>query len=464
MKKFPTFLSVLKIPLDFLLIVFALISAYELRFITDLGLGKPLDYEIVPPASSVFQKSLIAASAFIIISAIRRSYNIRQNLKLGREIKESIINWTLWIMAIMAYYFLTRNLPYSRLAIFYSWGIAATFIILGRIILKLIQDIFHHFGIGKTHLLFIGDNAITKELSKHLSKNPNYKIIGTANTGEEFFQTVEKYDVEEIIQTKEHLTDVNDEEVLEYCELNHVSYRFVPDLLEVRRTNINIETLCGIPIIAVKPTPLEGWGKVIKRLTDILAATFGLILLSPIFLLTAIAIKIDSRGPVFFTKLDDGSPAYRIGQKGKKFLCYKFRSMHPNTHNQRYKELAHKNTRTGPLVKIKEDPRVTRVGKFIRKYSIDELPQLYNVLIGNMSLVGPRPHLPEEVANYQKHHHFILTIKPGLSGLAQISGRSDLTFEEEVKLDRYYIENWSIFLDIKIIFKTVLVVLKGHKE
>jgi lipopolysaccharide/colanic/teichoic acid biosynthesis glycosyltransferase len=140
--------------------------------------------------------------------------------------------------------------------------------------------------------------------------------------------------------------------------------------------------------------------------------------------------------------------------------------MHPNTDSLRYtEEFLNKNLRSdGPLVKIKDDPRVTKVGRFIRKYSIDELPQLWNVLIGNMSLVGPRPHLPEEVAHYKGSHKFVLTIKPGMTGLPQISGRSDLDFENEVKLDRYYIENWSLWLDTKLIFKTVGILLKGYKE
>jgi lipopolysaccharide/colanic/teichoic acid biosynthesis glycosyltransferase len=136
--------------------------------------------------------------------------------------------------------------------------------------------------------------------------------------------------------------------------------------------------------------------------------------------------------------------------------------MHPNTHNLRYTELADKNIRKGsPMVKIQNDPRVTRVGRFIRKWSIDELPQLWNVLKGDMSLVGPRPHLPEEVAKYEHHHKFVLALKPGITGLAQIAGRSDLDFEKEIQLDTYYIENWSLWLDIKIILKTFKVVITG---
>ena len=198
---------------------------------------------------------------------------------------------------------------------------------------------------------------------------------------------------------------------------------------------------------------------------DLSGALIGLIILSPVFFITSIAIKLDSKGPIFFTKLDNGSPVKRVGQREKLFKFYKFRSMHPNTDKLRYGKLATKNLRKdGPLIKITNDPRITRVGKFIRRYSIDELPQLWNVLMGNMSLVGPRPHLPEEVVNYKKHHHFVFNIKPGITGISQISGRSDLSFEEETKLDRFYIENWSIWKDVKIIFKTLGIIFKPYKE
>ncbi len=465
MKKFSTFFSIIKIPFDFLLTVAAFMSAYQIRLATEISFAKPIDFSNLPTEQEYFYYSLIAAAALTFIFAARRSYSIHHRLNLSQETKELLFNWIIWVMAIITFYFITRTLPFSRLAIFYSWGLTFLFLFGSRLILKIVQDIFNLKGIGQTNLLLIGKNQIAKTISKNLKNNSGYKIIGILENAEELGKIIKQYRIDEIIQTQSDLKSLSDEEILEFCELNHISYRFTPDLVAVRRTHIKIETLSGIPIISLNPTPLEGWGKVLKRLSDIIGSTLGLILLSPIFLITAIAIKLDSKGPIFFTKLDDGSPAQRIGQKSQKFVCYKFRSMHPNTHNQRYKELKEKNTRNeGPLIKIKQDPRVTRVGKIIRKYSIDELPQLFNVLLGNMSLVGPRPHLPEEVAKYQNHHRFVLTIKPGLTGMAQISGRSDLSFEEEVKLDRYYIENWSLLLDLKIIFKTISVVLKGHEE
>ena len=232
--------------------------------------------------------------------------------------------------------------------------------------------------------------------------------------------------------------------------------------MSIQKTNIEVQSAVGIPIITLKPTPLDGWGGILKRLFDIVGALFGLIIFSPIFLIIAIAIKLDSKGTIIFKYLDDGSRVKRVGEKGELFNFYKFRSMYPNTHNLRYTELADQNVREGsPMVKIKDDPRITKVGKFIRKTSLDELPQLWNVLKGEMSLVGPRPHLPEEVAKYKNHHKFVLSLKPGITGLAQISGRSNLDFEKEIQLDTYYIETWSIWLDIKIIIKTFGVVLFG---
>lgn len=479
MKRFQIFFSIIKVPMDFTMTVLGFIIAYQLRLITGPieGLAKPIDYSALPTENEYLIFSVWAALALIIIFAINKMYLIKSTSKFSQEIGKTSISCTLWIMAIITYFFFTRTLPFSRLAIFYSWSFTFIFIIMGRWLIKLTQKILFHFGIGQTKLVFLGNNEIAQEINKELIKNQSYQILGIIGDRDQktkikvlgsiadFQKIVKKYHVDQIIQTKSDFKEIKDDQILEFCELNHIDYRFIPDLLEVRRSNVKIETIAGVPIINLKPTPLDGWGKVIKRASDVFGAGIGLILLSPIFLITAIAIKMDSKGPVFFTKLDDGSPAQRVGQKAKLFTCYKFRSMKPNTHNQRYNELAHKNTRTeGPLVKIENDPRVTHVGKFIRHYSIDELPQLWNVLIGNMSLVGPRPHMAEEVEKYQKHQHFVLTIKPGLSGLAQISGRSDLDFEQETKLDRYYIENWSILMDIKIILKTVGVVLKGHKE
>ncbi len=477
MKKFEIFFGTVKIPIDFLMTILAFLAAYRLRLLTEPipGFAKPIDYAVLPTEKAYLIFSISAALALLLVFIFGKMYTLKTTHTFSKETKKTTILCGIWAMAIITYFFFTRTFPFSRLAILYGWTLTYIFIIFGRGLVKIAQIIFLKNGIGKRKLLFIGNNNVTKELMSLLSNNLSYKIVGIVGHKKpnskvlgsisKLEYILKKRKIDEVIQTRSDLSEAQAEDILELCDLYHVSYRFTPDLIDVRRTNIEVETLHSIPIINLKPTPLDGWGKVIKRIVDILGSTFGLIILSPIMLATAIAIKINSKGPILFSKLDNGAPAKRVGQHGKLFKFYKFRSMYPNTHELRYTALAKKNTRTdGPLVKIKIDPRITKVGKFIRKTSIDELPQLWNVLIGNVSLVGPRPHLPEEVAKYSRHHRFVLTIKPGLTGLPQTSGRSDLTFEDEIKLDRFYIENWSLMRDIKLIFKTIKVILKGYKE
>ncbi|MBP7819393.1 sugar transferase, partial [Candidatus Gracilibacteria bacterium] len=223
--------------------------------------------------------------------------------------------------------------------------------------------------------------------------------------------------------------------------------------------NFTAENIQGLLMLNLQKTPLTGWGRINKRLFDFSISLVALSILAPFFLIIAAAIKLESKGTVFFRYLDDGKVATRIGQSGKHFYCYKFRSMKANTHNHRYQELSDQNQRSGPIVKIKNDPRITKIGKLLRRFDFDELPQLINVLIGNMSLVGPRPHLPEEVSKYDENARFVLTIKPGITGMAQVSGRSSLNFDDEIKLDTYYIEHWSLLLDIKILLKTIPAVI-----
>lgn len=483
MKRFEIFFGVIKVPVDFIMTILGFLAAYQLRLVTEpiRGIASPIDYSILPTIREYLEFSTAAAIALVIIFALGKMYTLKSTTGFSKEIKRGILLGIIWAMAMITYFFFTRTFPFSRLAIIYSWGLTFIFVGLGKALIKIIEIMFLRIGIGKRHLVFIGNNQLTFDISKTLEKELGYKLIGIVEEpakssqiqqniqilGEinDLEEIIKKQKIDEVIQTSSKISETENENILEICDLNHVSYRFVPDTIEIRRTNIETSTIGTIPVISLNPTPLEGWGNVAKRIMDVLASSLAIIILSPIMLITAIAIKLDSKGPVFFNKLDDGKPVRRVGQFGKPIPFYKFRSMHPNTDSLRYTALAEKNTRTdGPLIKIENDPRVTKVGKFIRKYSIDELPQLFNVLNGNLSLVGPRPHLPEEVEKYQRHHRFALTIKPGITGISQVSGRSNLSFDEEMKLDRYYIENWSIWLDILIILKTFFVVLKGYKE
>ena len=192
-----------------------------------------------------------------------------------------------------------------------------------------------------------------------------------------------------------------------------------------------------------------------KRAIDIIGAGSGLLLLSPVIAIVACAVKFTSKGPIFFSQK-------RVGKNGKIFEMYKFRSMVVNAEELKEK-LAHQNEMSGPMFKMKDDPRVTKIGKFIRKTSIDELPQLWNVLKGDMSLVGPRPSLPKEVKQFENWMYKRLTVKPGLTCYWQVSGRNNIDFEDWMKLDIIYVNERNLWIDIKLIFKTVLV-LFGDKN
>jgi exopolysaccharide biosynthesis polyprenyl glycosylphosphotransferase len=222
----------------------------------------------------------------------------------------------------------------------------------------------------------------------------------------------------------------------------------------MRISQMQIEEIAGVPMIGIKEAGISGINQLIKRALDITIAGLVLIIAAPLAGLVALMIKLDSPGPVLFQQ-------QRVGKNGRLFTIYKFRSMIDGADYQK-EALQELNEADGPLFKIKNDPRMTRLGRLIRKLSLDELPQLYNVLVGDMSLVGPRPPIPAEVEQYQEWHKRRLEIAPGMTGLSQIRGRSELTFDETALLDIYYIENWSPALDTKILLQTIPRVLFGN--
>ncbi|MEK7115912.1 MAG: exopolysaccharide biosynthesis polyprenyl glycosylphosphotransferase, partial [Patescibacteria group bacterium] len=246
----------------------------------------------------------------------------------------------------------------------------------------------------------------------------------------------------------------------------HLTFMYLADLFAATFTNIRVSTDTGVPVIEVKRTPLDGWGRIAKRACDILISALLLLLTSPITLLAHFALALEDGIPIIFQNL-------RVGERGTLFKTYKLRTMwrkfsigpqftgRSQTNLELEQRLIkERGIKKGPVYKIANDPRVTPVGRFLRRWSIDELPQLWNVLRGDMSLVGPRPHQPREVEKYEPRQRRVLAVRPGITGMAQISGRSDLAFEEEARLDMWYIEHWSLTLDLYILLKTPFVVLQ----
>jgi exopolysaccharide biosynthesis polyprenyl glycosylphosphotransferase len=243
------------------------------------------------------------------------------------------------------------------------------------------------------------------------------------------------------------------EEALRHCDARGVDVLLTmpPDV--PRHGEVDMAQITGydLPLIGMRRTPTHEGALLIKRMIDLLGSTVGVLCVSPILLISAIAIKVSDPGPIFFKQV-------RVGRNGRRFTMYKFRSMVVDAEAKKRELLAH-NEMGGPVFKMKKDPRITKIGSLIRKTSIDELPQLFNVLMGDMSLIGPRPPLPDEVAQYKPWQRRRLSVKPGITGMWQVSGRNQVDFDEWMELDLAYIDNWSLWLDLKILLKTVPVVL-----
>jgi exopolysaccharide biosynthesis polyprenyl glycosylphosphotransferase len=327
-----------------------------------------------------------------------------------------------------------------------------------RAFVRAAQQAMFARGIGIHRLVVVGADETTQDIVSYLSIHLSlgYRIIDRADgvTSDFFDRLVERMRttrIDEVIQADPNIPKADTLKLIDFCNDHHLIFKYAADLFDTRSSNVDVQALAGVPIIEIKRTRLDGWGKILKRLFDLVISVIGLIVTSPVLLVVGLLVKLDSAGPMA-VKLE------RVGEGGKHFWLLKFRSMVKNAEALK-PQLIDQNERDGPLFKMKNDPRITRMGRFLRRTSLDELPQLWNVVRGEMSLVGPRPHEPAEVARYQKHHRKLLSIKPGMTGMAQTSGRSDLTFEEEVRLDTFYIEDWSLKLDLQIILKTPWVVL-----
>jgi len=350
--------------------------------------------------------------------------------------------------------------------------LAILFVVLGRLLVRAIQRFLLSKNIGVHRLALIGDESSVATVNEELSRKPSlgFRVVRTyahldSAAADELKKLRRQGGLDEIILDNPNATHKEALQILRFAEQNHLVFKYSADVFEAASARTEIHTYGGTPIIEIKRTPLDGWGAIYKRLFDIVGSLILIVLTSPIMLITAIAILVESGRPIFFKN-------ERVGERGQHFQTIKFRSMYQKFSIGSQKglgdqaaarkleaELISKQSKQGPVYKITADPRITKIGKFIRKYSLDELPQFFNVLSGKMSLIGPRPHQPREVQNYKPEQIKVMAIKPGISGMAQISGRSDLQFDEEARLDTYYIENWTPLLDLYILLKTPFVVI-----
>ncbi len=472
MKRSELFFSFLLVPLDYIMIVLAGISAYYIRFAEFTTGIRPVIFNLSLPY--YFKIVLLIAFFWIIIFALAGLYSIKNPKNIIKEAYRVVLACSTGLMLIVILIFIRRELFDSRFIILAGWGLAIIYLIFARVFIRWIQRAIFIYGIGVRKVILVGNSKTTDNLIYEFSrrKKSGYEVVRrwrdfTIETAQELAELIKNKEVDEIIQSDPNLTKAEVLRLYDFADENHITFKYAADLLGAKVLKTEVAEIAGIPIVEVKKTPLDGWGRIIKRIFDIIGSLFFIVLFSPIIILTSLIIKLDSRGSVIYKN-------ERVSKDGV-FKLYKFRSMlahycigkeYGDASALKFeRELIKKqNTKKGePVYKIGDDPRITRAGKFIRRWSIDELPQFFNVLIGNISLVGPRPHQPREVAQYESHHKKVMTIKPGITGLAQISGRSDLSFEEEVKLDTYYIENWSLLFDLSILLKTPLAITKRRK-
>jgi len=470
------FECVFMVILDAVLVFLSFYLAHVIRY----GLLKNSNFSGLGGGQYQDQRFLLylpLAFAFVIalslIFAVRGLYNLRLTGSWFRQIWIIIISSTMGMALLMAYVFFFQYsnplLLNSRLLVLIFWVTVIVMLGIGRMIVSATMGMLYRMGHGETRLLIVGSGRLGKLIMQHITANPTlgYSIVGFLHdlneplgdfgrfkmlgTIDDIRQVIRSMQVDEvIIALPGHMS----QEVMysvKQCEHLGTTFKLIPDLYEVNLSRIDMETIEGIPLLGIKQASLNKFQHFITRLIDITISGTILAFGSPLWLCLAAAIRLTSPGEVIFKQP-------RVGLNGNHFFCYKFRSMYKDA-DQRLAQLLDKNEAQGPLFKMKEDPRITSIGKFLRRTSLDEIPQLLNVLKGDMSLVGPRPAVPREVAQYEEWHKGRLAIKPGLTGLWQVRGRSDLSFDEGVLMDLYFIENWSLRLYIQILLKTIPAVL-----
>lgn len=463
---------------DSLALLGAIWLAYWLRFENAFIAGT------FPPESAVAFSDI--ALALIITSPILffglkfcGMYDTRTRVRILDRIPKIMGAVNVYLVFLLFISFILDISLSTRGFLILFWLFSIIFLFLGRVVLQISLSFAGINDVVMRNTLIVGSGKVGKEVARKLQRHdafglrpvgfidddplytefsePELKNMRVLGKLDGFSRIISDFEVEKVIIA---FSTTNSEQLLDVaskCNKMGVECSIVPRLFEVITDEIMVNEIGGIPLIKLREKKIGGIGRALKTMEDYLLGVIALLLTAPILLVTAIAIKLDSPGPVFFKHK-------RVGRNGQCFDCFKFRSM-VNGACDIQEELVNGDTEAehGWLCwKDEDDPRVTRVGKWIRKFSIDELPQIFNVLKGQMSLVGPRPHVKEEVQSYKDWHKQRLNVKPGITGLWQVSGRSELPFDEMIKLDLYYIETWSMWQDFKIMLRTFSAIISSN--
>lgn len=483
-KKYDIIFSAVKLPLDFLIVLGSFFIARKIRIGTDSFLWIDIPYQTID-SNSLLYYAIFWSFLFVWIFAIHWLYSIKITSSKIKEFFQIILYSFYWVVLFSFFVYIWIDIiiktSIPRLVILFSFLISTILVISERVLLNYFENfLLNKWVLEKKKLLIVTNRSIKKidEIIKDIKEAKIYQIIWYSNKEkldlwkynylwwiENLKDLFENKEVDELLYID---SDYNKKELHDLWELTRifwVRYRYMTNSFDVTKTNTTLSLINNIPVIEIKNTSLDNWAKIWKRLFDFIVWIIWVIILSPLFLIIAIAIKLeDPKWPIIYKNI-------RIWKAWKKFNLYKFRYMKweyciKEAYNiddnalDYEKELIEKNsTRNWPLYKIKNDPRKTRIWNFIEKYSIDELPQFFNLIIWNMSLVWPRPHQPREVEKYTIEQKRLLTIKPWITGMAQVNWREKNDFKKEAELDIFYIENWNALLDLKIILKTFSVIL-----
>jgi exopolysaccharide biosynthesis polyprenyl glycosylphosphotransferase len=455
MRRLDIITAAISVPLDFAMVLLAALAAYSLRFSGSIAALRPAIAEL--PFRSFLGLSVGIAFLWVLCMAIAGLYQFRRRQAIA-EVGRIVLASSAAVTTIILTIFFRRELFSSRFIVLAGWLLGILFITTARLLVRVIVGMLKRKGIGLQKLVVIGAGSTADQIVSDLyaGRREGYVLVGripefSADGQGQLRALLTEQHPDAVLLASASLPQADLLALLTMSEQQHFDFAYVADLFATHAGHLEVRTMFGQPVVEVKRTKLDGWGRIWKRSFDIVVAFVLLLILLPFFTIFGLLIVLDSRGPVFVRLV-------RIGERERQFTLVKFRSMIQNAHALK-PTLMDKNERgDGPLFKMAHDPRITRVGRFLRRTSIDELPQLWNVLRGQMSLVGPRPHEPEEVARYQPWHRKLLTIKPGMTGMAQVSGRASLSFDDEARLDIAYLENWSFATDLMILLRTPRVV------
>jgi len=448
-----------------LTVILSMLLSYWQRFYAAVHLG--MLPEIDPPGFQLYWNGALGGAAIVLaVFSYLGAYRHRRRFVRDADYTTAIRACTIGMVLEVALSFFTKSTHYSRLIFALSWGNSIVLFYVTIWILGRIQRILVRKGLAVTRFVIIGlsetaqafkrrleaDAELGKEFVGYISAQA-YTSIGPTQilgTISDLGSVIQHRHVDEVYIASKDIEESAILEILDHCSARRAQVHMLSDLYELIHGRTTVEQVSGVPMVSLRDVSLRKRQEMIKRGMDIVLALVLSTIAIPAAIILGVAIKLDSRGPIFYSQV-------RVGKNGRRFRMFKFRSMSIGA-EEKIDEIRDMNEASGPIFKIKEDPRVTRIGRLLRRTSLDELPQLYNVLSGEMSLVGPRPPLPSEVASYETWQHRRLTVHQGMTGLWQVSGRSLLSFEEMMNLDVYYIENWSIWLDLLILLRTIPIV------